>query len=318
MTSKPHDRRYVATEESASPPHCGLPPRMRLLWVGAAEPSWVSMTLELDGEGCHPRFDWASTAAEALGLLRRETVDCVVLAGAGPSLPANDPVTLAAAIRAGGFDGPVVLVTEELGDLQWASACRLECEVLVTARQWDSRALVPVIRRALSAAEVMRENRRLGIAHQKRLARERDEAEQLLNHQRQIVRELERSPGDSVRGASRRAGGHTAGGFLRSSPGRSLPQRLDLPAEFEGYYHELLRAYVMMGSGNLGCEIAKLAELLAAADISPRDALTLHLEQVERLVRGLGNRSTRHVMARADLLALELSIHLGECYQRRP
>jgi hypothetical protein len=31
----------------------------------------------------------------------------------------------------------------------------------------------------------------------------------------------------------------------------------------------------------------------------------------------LGNRSTRHIMARADLLALELMIHLGECYRRR-
>ena len=90
-----------------------------------------------------------------------------------------------------------------------------------------------------------------------------------------------------------------------------------LPAEFDDYYQELLRTYVIMGSGNLAVEIDKLAGLLAQAGLTPRAVLDLHLERVERLVRGLGNRSTRHVMARADLLALELLVHLGECYRRR-
>jgi hypothetical protein len=79
----------------------------------------------------------------------------------------------------------------------------------------------------------------------------------------------------------------------------------------------LLRTYVIMGSGNLAAEIGKLAELLAQAALSPRQVLNLHLERVERLVRGLGNRSTRHVMSRADLLVLELMVHLGEAYLRR-
>ena len=57
--------------------------------------------------------------------------------------------------------------------------------------------------------------------------------------------------------------------------------------------------------------------VLAQARLTPREVLDFHLVRVERMVRGLGNRSTRHVMARADLLALELMIHLGECYQRR-
>ena len=72
-----------------------------------------------------------------------------------------------------------------------------------------------------------------------------------------------------------------------------------------------------MGSGNLGMEIAQLAELMVLAGISLRDALGFHLERVESLVRGLGNRSARHVMARADLLALELMIHIGDGYRRK-
>jgi hypothetical protein len=92
---------------------------------------------------------------------------------------------------------------------------------------------------------------------------------------------------------------------------------MGLPAEFDDYYQELLRTYVIMGSGNLAAEIVKLAEVLSQAAFTPRQVLDLHLVRVERLVRGLGNRSTRHVMARADLLALELMVRLGECYQRR-
>jgi hypothetical protein len=72
-----------------------------------------------------------------------------------------------------------------------------------------------------------------------------------------------------------------------------------------------------MGSGSMAAEISKLAELLAQVAVPPARALELHLQCVETLVRGMGNRSTRHVMARADLLALELMIHLAECYQRR-
>jgi hypothetical protein len=45
--------------------------------------------------------------------------------------------------------------------------------------------------------------------------------------------------------------------------------------------------------------------------------LDVHLERVEALVQGLGNRSARHVLARADLLALELMMALGEHYRQR-
>ncbi len=72
----------------------------------------------------------------------------------------------------------------------------------------------------------------------------------------------------------------------------------------------------MMGTGGLGRETLALAEALASINLAPRDALQLHLESVEGLVRGLGNRSARHVMARSDLLAMELMVHLGEAYRR--
>ena len=38
---------------------------------------------------------------------------------------------------------------------------------------------------------------------------------------------------------------------------------------------------------------------------------------LEELIHGLGSRSTRHVMNRADLLVLELLLHVADGYRRR-
>ena len=54
-----------------------------------------------------------------------------------------------------------------------------------------------------------------------------------------------------------------------------------------------------------------MADRIVAARIPPHEALQLHLRSVEGLVKGLGNRSARHVMARADLLAVEMMTHLA-------
>jgi hypothetical protein len=45
--------------------------------------------------------------------------------------------------------------------------------------------------------------------------------------------------------------------------------------------------------------------------------MELHLEALEDLVRGLGSRSARHVMTRADLLIVEVLVHLSEGYRRK-
>ena len=94
-------------------------------------------------------------------------------------------------------------------------------------------------------------------------------------------------------------------------------QDAQIPADIPEYYHELLRTYVIMGSGSLKDEIIQIAELLAASRLTSRQVLEFHLQCVETIVRGLGNRSSRHVMSRADLLALEMMVHLGECYQKK-
>jgi DNA-binding NarL/FixJ family response regulator len=286
-----------------------LPTRLRLLCVGSVEPSWVSLTLQLDALGCvEPNFKWVSTANEALALLRDESFDCLLVRmNPGTPGPADDPLTLARGIRAGGCADPIVIVTVTTDDETWAEALRLNVDLLVSAKGWESSALVPAIQRAVERGRMLHEIDRLTSADRRRLVRERDEAEYLLTQQRQILVALEHLAGDAPSDID----------AVRRAKTRVTAERFKLPPEFDEYYQELLRTYVIMGSGNLVAEIAKLADLLSLAGLSPREVLDLHLARVERLVRGLGNRSTRHVMTRADLLALELMIHLGECYQRQ-
>ena len=91
----------------------------------------------------------------------------------------------------------------------------------------------------------------------------------------------------------------------------------DLPAALVIHYRELLRAYVIMGSGNLSDEMNRLADLLASADVTAQQAMRLHLHVLEETVQGLGSRSARHVLNRADLLILEVMMNLAEGYRDR-
>ena len=89
-----------------------------------------------------------------------------------------------------------------------------------------------------------------------------------------------------------------------------------LPPELTAHYRELLRIYVIMGSGNLADELRRLAGLLVAAGVTARQTAGMHLDVVAEMISGLGARSSRHVMTRADLLILEVMMHLGEGYRR--
>ena len=306
-----------STDWLAAPPSSGLPPEFRLLCVGPTEPDWIGLTLQLDAVGCNdPKFRWVGSASETMTLLRNETFDCIVIECWATNLDEVkwDASDLVHAIRASGCGDPIVLLTGQPDDGLTVEACTSHCEILVSTAVWSSRALVNVIQQSIRLVETAQQNHHHVVANHRRLVRERDEADHLLRQQRDIIRELE-----AITQGTSDPGLKDAGDGVTNSD-ESVPVRktrlLKIPEKIKTYYHELLRTYVIMGSGSLGGEIAQLASVLAEVGLSPRDTLSLHLEQVEQLVSGLGNRSSRHVMSRADLLALELVIHIGECYQQ--
>ncbi len=173
-----------------------LPPRLRLLCIGALEPSWVSLTLQLDAEGClEPILKWVSSAGEALALLRKESFDCLLINQMlldGPEESSNSSLHLVRAVRASGCDDPVVVVAAKADDATWSEASRLHVELLLTPNGLESMAVVPMLKRALQRVDLMRENHRMAMSERRRLTRERNEAGHLLNEQRQIIRDLGR------------------------------------------------------------------------------------------------------------------------------
>jgi hypothetical protein len=61
--------------------------------------------------------------------------------------------------------------------------------------------------------------------------------------------------------------------------------------------------------------MGELAEMLATARATAPQTMRLHVQVLEELVHGLGNRSARHVLSRADLLLLDVLVHLAERYR---
>jgi hypothetical protein len=288
----------------------------RLLCVRDSEPSWVRLVQSVQAAGlAPPRGVWVSTCRDAMSRLQEEPFDCILIdiPATGSSVrDDNGPFGLIRALRTAGCEDPVVIVGRLFADAEWTAACAADCDVFLSARGWDSPVLGAVVKRALRRGELVRENARLSAAQHRRLLRERDESEQLLAHQRQLIAELEALP-DPLRDHSGRP---PIGGDLSIRTTSAVRSGQGPADEFGERYRSLLRSYVLMGSGSLASEIAEMADHLVTACLPPPEALQLHLMCVETLVKGLGNRSARHVVARADLLAIELMTHLAQRSQR--
>lgn len=251
-------------------------------------------------------------AAEGLERLNVATFDAILVTH-DKSL---DALAIVEGIRgAGGDEALVILGTApelELAPLSF----EVGADAYLSTPTTSTRGLLWAIARAVERSRLVRENRRLAQLERSRLEREHHEAEHLLCEQRALVRDLEALHRRCEEDGDTEGAGPSASEQLAAR--EELPRsQCDLPQPLVAHYRELLRTHVIMGSGTLAEEMRLLAELLASAQISARQTLQLHLLALEELVRGLGARSTRHVLTRADLLVLEMMLYLAEEYRRR-
>jgi DNA-binding response OmpR family regulator len=222
--------------------------------------------------------------------LRDEAFDAVLVSHEPGELDALD---LIEGYRAGGADEPIIVLGSQ-SEQEMAALCyEVGADAYLCANTTTTRHLIWTVARAVQRHQLVCENRRLDQAERQRLGRERDEAERLIAYQWAVV------------GTAAEADLGTA----RRPPA--------LPEVLVAHYRELLRTYVIMGSGNLACELQPLAEWLATAGVTSRQTLEMHLHVLEELIQGLGARSTRHVMNRADLLVMEILVELAESYHHR-
>jgi len=287
-----------------------LPPKMRLLFVAGRQRTgaWLAEAFTSDSV---TDITLVEAPGMAIGLTRvRDDVFDAILVSHEPGC--LDALEMIEAIRAGNGDQMPVIVLGNESEQELAALCyEVGADAYVCVHTATTRALIWQIARSIEHHQLIAENARLKHARRHRLELEHDEAERLLDQQRQLVAKLE-----GVVDTPAIHDGIDFGG--ESSPETAAGEGLQtLPEALVDHYRELLRAYVIMGSGNLSQEMNRLAELLTAAGITAQQAMLLHINVLEEMVRTLGNRSARHVMSRADILILEVILHLAEGYRQR-
>jgi len=226
---------------------------------------------------------------EALGVaagmarLHDEAFDIVLAAHEPDGL---DALALAAGIRASGGDEPVIVFGIEPQHELLADCLAAGAETYLCVAATTPQALAWTVAKSTDRLALVRDYRRLVDAQRQRQEQDQVEVRRLLEEQ---------------------------SAALTGLAGTNTP----LPSRLMDRYRELLRAYIVMGSGHLTDELSVLVQQIAAAEVSASQTMQMHLQVLDELVRSLGNRSARHALARADLLALEVVVRLGEVYLRR-
>lgn len=278
---------------------------MHVLYITTARRTgaWLADALASDN-ACQITIEEARGAADALRQLGERAFDAVLASHEPGEI---DAVELVAGLRAGGMDEPLVILGQASEQEMAALSYEAGADAYVCVNTVTTRTLLWILARASERCQLIRENRRSAQAERQRQHRDHDEMRRLLTEQRGLTASACDSEGEDD---------------LDRSP-RAMPSRLAgddakrLDDRLKCHYRELLRAHVVMSSGNLASEMSQLAESLAAADVSAQQIVRLHTEVLEEMVRGLGSRSARHVMTRADLLVLDVLVHLSECYRAR-
>ena len=277
----------------------GAPPlRAKVLFVTTAQRtgSWLVEALARESRE-ELRLEEVCGAVAGLSRLRDQVFDAVLVSHVPGEL---DALGFLHAVRTGGSEEPVIVLGQQSEQEISPAAFEAGADAYVCVNTVTSRTLNHLAARSIQRHRLLRENHRLTQAERQRLDREHVEARHLLDELGSIVADLVRLQSAGQPGAA----------------SRTLPDA-QLPPELRVHYRDLLRAHVIMGSGNLAEEVFTLAELLTAAGIGARQAVELHLDVLEESIAGLGSRSGRHVMTRANLLLLELVSHLAEGYRQR-
>lgn len=274
-----------------------VPAQISVLYISGPQRTgaWLAEAFASDS-ACQVRLVEVPDVAEGLAALRDEQYDAVLVSHEGIH---RDALQVLDAIRAGTTETQPVIVLGSEREADFSDLCyESGGDAYVCVDTTTTRGLLWKIAFARQRHLLIAENRRLRQAQRYQLAREHDEANRLLEQQREMLGKLET--------------------LYSTTPRRSPSGPLSaLPDMLVQHYRELLRAYVIMGSGSLLDQMNQLAELLAGADVSPHQALRLHLAVLEELIKGLGSRSARHVMSRADMLILEMILKLAEVYRQR-
>ncbi len=305
----------VVPQPVAAPPVCGgLPTRMKVLYITTLHRTggWLTEAFAADS-ATQIALEEVVGVTAGLSRLRDEVFDAVLVSHEPGVLDALD---LIEGLRAGGNEEPMILLGSQPAQEIDALCYEVGADDYCCVAETTVRGLLWKFARAIERGQLVRENRRHVQAERQRLLQEQLEAERLLDQQRALIADLEViDSGKKASGCDEEAISFEGCLAKTATDGAVAPQAL--PEALVSHYRELLRTYIIMGAGNLTDEMLELAELLANSNVSAQRAMQLHVQVLEELIHGLGNRSARHVMNRADLLVLEVMGHLADGYRQR-
>ncbi len=305
----------VVPQPVAAPPvYGGLPTRMKVLYITTLHRTggWLTEAFAADSAAQIVLEEVVGVTA-GLSRLRDEVFDAVLVSHEPGVLDALD---LIEGLRAGGNEEPMILLGSQPAQEIDALCYEVGADDYCCVAETTVRGLLWKFARAIERGQLVRENRRHVQAERQRLLQEQLEAERLLDQQRALIVDLEViDSGKKTSGCDEEAISFEGCLAKTATDGADAPQAL--PDALVSHYRELLRTYIIMGAGNLTDEMLELAELLANSNVSAQRAMQLHVQVLEELIHGLGNRSARHVMNRADLLVLEVMGHLADGYRQR-
>ena len=282
-----------ASRQLAAVHKVGLPLSLRALYVAGVErpASWLGSALGADSAS-EVDITAATCMADAVARLRDEVFDVVLISHEPPQI---DSLELADAIRAGGAEDQAIIMLGAESEQEMAALCyEVGGDAYVCANRCTPRGLLWTLTRAMDYRRLISANRRLNQAELHRRELEHEEAHRLLGQQKRLIESR-----------------------IEASESNAFRTPDEFPTQLVDHYRELLRTYVIMGAGNIVDEMKQLVRLHLSAGMTAREAMLLHIHVLEEMVKGLGNRSSRHVMNRADVLILETMIHLSDGYRQR-
>lgn len=259
-----------------------LPPVMRVLDISSAngEPdAWLADCLANDS-AMAVKLEPASLES-AMALLRQEVFEAVIVQHQPGKL---DAIAAIGAIRAASPDFLAMVVIGEQPEEEMMAVCfDASADAYICKGTTDVRTLLWVLARAGERQRLLRESHESRTALQQQRAQQHQKAIHQLRSQRSLLLE------------------HIA---ISSSADPHPPSWL------VEHFLDLLRIFVVSGTGTLRDEVTQLVANLEDSEVTLAEALTAHTLATENLILGLGNRPAWHILGRANLLAYELVMQL--------
>jgi len=278
------------------------PVPVNLLAIGGSCPDWDYLVHQLSICGLRlAEAQWVPTFAEAFSFLRSEAWSCLVITVEQGQQ--QDVERGLDALREMQLQ-PAIIVSGLLDVERWLPVCRrVQAMLSIDPDSWFGSQIGVLIEQAIRTQSLQKELRTAQHELRLRTDRDREEAELILSQQHRLLQEIVHP--DPVR-------------VDTSQVASTLIPAADTPelSQFQPRYDQLLKKVIMDGMRSCQQELrVAIAEFRSTLD-TPGQLLSVHLRAVESLLTGTGNRSSRHILQRADQLLVEAMVCLAEDYRR--